>query len=210
MRKIFKWSFIGLILIILSLFGADYWVESNANLKVYSSVKNIPNNKVGLVLGTSKFNRNGYVNYYYKYRIDAALALYKAGKVTTFIVSGDNGNKEYDEPTQMKEDLIAGGVPEESIYLDYAGFRTLDSIVRANKIFGQKEFTIISQKFHNERAIFLAESYDLKVVAFNAKDVNIKYGFKTHVREKFARVKMLIDLTFGVQPKFLGEEVAIN
>jgi SanA protein len=210
MRKFFKWSFIGFLLICLSLFGADYWVKSNAIIKVYSSVDAIPSNKVGLVLGTSKFNRNGYVNYYYKYRIDAALALYKAGKVTTFIVSGDNGNKEYDEPTQMKEDLIAGGVPEASIYLDYAGFRTLDSIVRASKIFGQKEFTIISQKFHNERAIFLAESYGLKAIAYNAKDVNIKYGFKTHIREKFARVKMLLDITFGVQPKFLGEEIVIN
>lgn len=210
MRKLLKWGLIGFILIALSLFGADYWVKSNATIKVYSSVEAIPKNKVGLVLGTSKFNRNGYVNYYYKYRIDAALALYKAGKVTTFIVSGDNGNKEYDEPTQMKEDLMAGGVPENAIYLDYAGFRTLDSIVRAQKIFGQKEFTIISQQFHNERAIFLAESYDLKVVAFNAKDVSIKYGFKTHLREKFARVKMLIDITFGIQPKFLGEEIAIN
>ena len=185
-------------------------MKSNAALKVYSSIAAIPSNKVGLVLGTSKFNRNGYVNYYYKYRIDAALALYKAGKVTVFIVSGDNSVKDYDEPTQMKEDLMAGGVPESAIYLDYAGFRTLDSIVRASKIFGQKEFTIISQQFHNERAIFLAESYDLKVVAYNAKDVNVKYGFKTLVREKFARVKMLLDLTFGIQPKFLGEEIAIN
>lgn len=210
MRKIFKWGLIGFILMMLSLFGADYWVKTNANLKTFTSVDKIPKNKVGLVLGTSKFNRNGYVNYYYKYRIEAALALYKAGKVTTFIVSGDNSVEEYDEPTQMKEDLVAGGIPESAIYLDYAGFRTLDSMVRANKIFGQTGFTIISQQFHNERAIFLAESYDLDVVAFNAKDVTVKYGFKTLVREKFARVKMLIDITFGIQPKFLGEKVVIN
>jgi SanA protein len=210
MRKLLKYFFLALTLIALSLFGADYWVKSNANLKVYSSVESIPSNKVGLVLGTSKFNRNGYVNYYYKYRIEAAIKLYKSGKIEAFIVSGDNGNKEYDEPTQMKEDLIAGGVPEDVIYLDYAGFRTLDSIVRADKIFGQKKFTIISQQFHNERALFLGESYGYDVIAFNAKSVNAKYGLKTKVREKFARVKMLLDLTFGVQPKFLGEQVIIK
>lgn len=210
MLKVLKWGVIGLLLVVLSLLGADYWVKSNADLKTYSVLDELPENKVGVVLGTSKYNKNGYINYYYQYRIEAALALYKAGKVTSFIVSGDNSIEEYDEPTQMKEDLIAGGVPESVIYLDYAGFRTLDSMVRANKIFGQTAFTIISQQFHNERAIFLAESYDLTVVAFNAKDVNVKYGFKTVVREKFARVKMLIDIVFGVQPKFLGEEITIN
>lgn len=210
MLKVLKWGVIGLLLVVLSLLGADYWVKSNAVLKTYSVLDELPENKVGVVLGTSKYNKNGYINYYYQYRIEAALALYKAGKVTSFIVSGDNSIEEYDEPTQMKEDLIAGGVPESVIYLDYAGFRTLDSMVRANKIFGQTAFTIISQQFHNERAIFLAESYDLTVVAFNAKDVNVKYGFKTVVREKFARVKMLIDIVFGVQPKFLGEEITIN
>lgn len=210
MRKLLKWTFLGVILIVLSLVGTDYWVKKNANLKLFNAIENIPKNKVGLVLGTSKFNRNGYVNYYYKYRIDAALALYKSGKISRIIVSGDNGKKAYDEPTQMKEDLVAGGVPEEFIYLDYAGFRTLDSIVRAEKIFGQKEFTIISQQFHNERAVFLGESFGYNVIAFNAKSVSVNYGIKTQIREKFARVKMLIDLTFGVQPKFLGEEIVIN
>ncbi|MCT4581488.1 MAG: YdcF family protein [Flavobacteriales bacterium] len=210
MRKFLKWSLIGFLTISLTVLGADYWVKSNAAIKIYSNVKDIPNNKVGLVLGTSKYNRNGYLNYYYKYRIDAAIALYKAGKVTSFIVSGDNSRKEYDEPTQMRDDLMAAGVPEDAIYLDYAGFRTLDSIVRALKIFGQKEFTIISQKFHNERAIFLGESYGLKVIAYNAKDVSMRYGFKTHIREKLARVKMLLDLTFGVKPKFLGDPIVIK
>lgn len=210
MRKIFKISVIGIVVIAFTVVGADFWVKSNAKTKVYSAIDEIPKNKVGLVLGTSKFNRKGYINYYYKYRIDAAIALYKAGKVTSFIVSGDNSRKEYDEPTQMRDDLIAGGVPEDAIYLDYAGFRTLDSMVRALKIFGQKEFTIISQQFHNERAIFLGESYGLNVVAYNAKDISMRYGFKTHVREKLARVKMLLDITFGVKPKFLGEPVVIK
>ncbi len=210
MSKIFKLSLIFFLFILLALFGADFWVKNNAKTKTYGDIKNIPKNKVGLVLGTSKFNRNGKINYYYKYRIDAALALYKTGKVSIFIVSGDNGNKNYDEPTQMRDDLIAGGVPKSVIFLDYAGFRTLDSIVRADKIFGQKKFTIISQQFHNERAIFLAESYDYDVVAFNAKGVSTKYGIKTQIREKFARVKMLLDLLFGVNPKFLGEPIKIN
>ena len=161
------------------------------------------------MLGTRKTLASGYQNLYYSYRIEAAEKLFKAGKIKYILISGDNSRKEYDEPTDMRDDLVARGIPLEKIYLDYAGFRTLDSIVRADKIFGQKELTIISQPFHNERAIFISNKKGIKSVGFNAKDVSTRYGFKTMLREKLARVKMLLDLTFGVQPKFLGKEIEI-
>jgi SanA protein len=126
------------------------------------------------------------------------------------VVSGDNSRKDYDESTQMKNDLIADGIPAEIIFLDCAGFRTWDSLVRMNKIFGQSKFTIVSQKFHNERAVFIARRCGYNVVAFNAKDVDTYYGFKTNVREKFARVKVFVDFWFNKQPKFLGEEIEIK
>jgi SanA protein len=112
---------------------------------------------VGLVLGTSQYLKNGYLNWYFKYRIEATVELYKKGKIDFILVSGDNSHKNYDEPTAFKNELIKRGIPADQIYLDYAGFRTLDSVVRAKEIFGQTSITIISQKFHNERAIYWSQ-----------------------------------------------------
>ena len=202
---------VGLLFLLsaLGLFTADTLVEREFKL-TYNHESQIPANRVGLVLGTSKYLRNGRPNLYYQYRIDAAVRLYKAGKIEYLLVSGDNSTKRYDEPTMMKEDLIAKGIPASRIYLDYAGFRTLDSVVRAKEIFGQSSFTVVSQQFHNERAIFLAKWFELDVVGFNAKDVGVRYGLKTKIRERFARVKMLIDLLLGTRPKFGGEPIQIG
>jgi SanA protein len=188
---------------------ANTVIEKSAVGRTFSSVDSIPHHKVGLVLGTSKFLQNGTVNLYYKYRVDATVALYKTGKIDYVIVSGDNSTKEYDEPSTFKEDLIKGGIPEERIYLDYAGFRTLDSVVRVKEIFGQQSVVIISQQFHNERAIYLAEHYGIKAIGYNAKNVSKHYGFKTNLREYLARTKVFIDILLGVQPKFLGEKIVI-
>jgi len=208
-KHIIRFLILGTILAILSIPISNRIIRNSAKNKMYSSSTNIPHNKVGLLLGTSKYLSNGSINQYYQNRIDATLSLYKAGKIDFIIVSGDNSRKEYDEPTTIKNDLIAGGVPAEKIFLDYAGFRTLDSVVRCDKIFGQKSVTIISQKFHNERALFIAKYKGIKAIGFNAKDVQKYYGFKTQLREKFARVKTMIDLLFGKEPKFLGEKVEI-
>ncbi len=204
---------IGLLIGIFSLIGilgADRLVEKTASDKVFNSTKEIPFNKVGLFLGTGKILSNGRINLYYKYRIEAAVELFKAGKIDFIIVSGDNSKKDYDEPSTIKEDLIKNGVPAKRIFLDYAGFRTLDSVVRCKEIFGQSSITIISQQFHNERAIYIAKRKDIDAVGFNAQDVNVRYGFKTRLREKFARVKMVLDLIFGKKPKFLGEKIEIK
>lgn len=210
-RKIFiRFLILGSIFALISIPISNRIIRNSAKNKMYSSSAKIPHNKVGLLLGTSKYLSNGSINQYYQNRIDATLSLYKAGKIDFIIVSGDNSCKEYDEPTTIKNDLIAGGVPAEKIFLDYAGFRTLDSVVRCDKIFGQKSITIISQKFHNERALFIAKYKGIKAIGFNAKDVQKYYGFKTQLREKFARVKTMIDLLFGKDPNFLGEKIEIN
>ena len=147
---------------------------------------------------------------YFEYRIRATIQLYKSGKIKYVLVSGDNGNNNYDEPTAFKNELISRGIPAEKIYLDYAGFRTLDSVIRAHAIFGQSSFTIISQKFHNERAIYLAEKKRLNVVGYNAEDLTTNAGMKTKVREIFARTKAFLDILFGVGPKFYGEKITIG
>ncbi len=195
---------------VILVFTANYAISKNAEGKTFYNVSKIKKNKVGLVLGTSKYLKNGYLNLYFKYRIDATVKLYKQGKIDFVLVSGDNSSKTYDEPSNFKSELIKRGIPANRIFLDYAGFRTLDSIVRAKEIFGQTDITIISQKFHNERAIFLAEKHGIGAIGFNAKDVNIKHGILTKIREYFARTKAFVDILFEVKPKFLGKKITIE
>lgn len=192
------------------IFAANRIVEQNTTPLIYSNVATIPHNKAGLLLGTSKTLRSGKPNQYFQYRIDAAVALFKSGKIDCIVISGDNGRQSYNEPEDMKAELIKQGIPEKRIYMDHAGFRTLDSVIRMDKIFGQSSFTVISQEFHNRRAIYTAQAKGLKAVGFNAQDVDAYNGFKTQVREKLARVKLFLDLWTDKNPKFLGEPININ
>lgn len=198
------------IIPIAFVFIANNSIEKNAEGKTFSNASKIKKNKVGLVLGTSKILKNGRINLYFKYRINATVELYNKGKIDFVLVSGDNGNKNYDEPTDFKNELIKKGIPENRIFLDYAGFRTLDSVIRAKEIFEQTSITVISQKFHNERAIYLAEKNGISAIGFNARDVSRKYGLKTQIREYFARAKAYFDILFKVKPKFLGKKIKIK
>ena len=193
-----------------SLFLSSWVISNSTKENVYTSLDKIPYNKVGLVLGTSQYLAGGRKNLYFYYRMEAAVQLYQAGKISYLIVSGDNRHQSYNEPEAMKNELVKRGIPEKTIFLDYAGLRTLDSVIRCKEIFGQDKFTIISQKFHNERAIYIAKYYNLDVIGFNAKDVTSPAGLKTKAREFLARFKMLLDLYIThTQPRFLGEKVLI-
>lgn len=196
--------------LILALITVSNIIVNNQSPLTYNSTQKIPQNKVGLLLGTAKYLSKGTPNLYYKYRIEAAIELYRSGKIKYILISGDHGTISYNEPTTMKKDLVEKGIPASKIYLDYAGFRTLDSVVRCKKVFGQENITIISQQFHNKRAIYLARQYGMKAVGYNAKDVSARYGFKTQVREKLARTKMVLDLIFGTDPKYLGKKIEIK
>ena len=216
MRKLFTFKKIIIMLAVLALVITGIIVTCNAIInkttekQIYNDINLIPHNKVGLVLGTSKHLSSGRFNLYFAYRIDAAVELYKAGKIDFFVVSGDNSRKDYNEPLDMRNALVSRGIPENKIFLDYAGFRTYDSVIRMDIIFGQTEFTIISQEFHNQRAIYIANRLGLNAVVFNAKDVDVYNGFKTKLREKFARVKVFVDFLFGKEPRFLGESIEIK
>lgn len=199
-----------LVLPVLVVLLSHLTIELGSGGKTFNQIKDIPKNKVGLVLGTASRLVEGGVNPYYAYRIEATIALFKAGKIDFVLVSGDNGSIYYNEPNTIKKDLIKGGIPEERIFLDYAGFRTLDSVVRAKEIFGLEEVTIISQEFHNERAIYLAGHKGLKAIGFNARDISGNEAIKVHMREYFARVKVFIDLLLNTQPRFYGEKIEIK
>lgn len=197
------------VFIVFFICVANNSIKKSVQNKVFSDLNLIQKNKVGLVLGTSKYLKNGTVNLYFKYRIDATVELYKNNKIEYILISGDNSKKDYDEPTDFKNELISKGIPENKIFLDYAGFRTLDSVVRAKLVFGLNNFTLISQQFHNERALYLARKNGINAIAYNAKDVPNKYGIKVKIREYFARTKVFIDILFKVKPKFIGPKIKI-
>jgi SanA protein len=198
-----------LVVSLLLMYFANSVVVSKTKFNIFDDVQKIPFRKTALLLGTSKFLRNGKKNDFFFNRIEATVLLFKHHKIDYIIISGDNSTKEYNEPAEMQNELLKRGIPKECIFLDFAGFRTLDSVVRAKEIFGQNEIVIISQKFHNERAVYLAKAKGVKALAFNAKDVQKYAGFKTYLREYFARVKLFIDLWLGVEPKFLGPKIKI-
>ena len=188
----------------------DARISNSAKFFVFDSLESVPYNRVGLVLGASERGRRGGPNPYFQKRIEAAAALYHAGKVEHLLLSGDNGREGYNEPEDMRRALITAGVDSTRITLDFAGFRTLDSVVRAREVFGQERFTIVSQRWHNERAIHIAQQLGVAAIGYNAPDVGRTQGLRTQLREKLARVKVFFDLAFGVEPHFLGEPVTIG
>ncbi len=204
--KLFTISF---ILVVIAVFAIDSWVSKSTREQLYTDLVSIPHNKVGLLLGTNKL-AHGYENLYYRYRINAAVELFKAGKIDYILISGDNSRKEYNEPEDMQQSLIDAGIPAERIVLDFAGFRTLDSILRCLGVFGEDNITVISQRFHNERAVFIANRKNIHAIAYNAQDVPKRWSWKVMLREKFARVKMLLDIMFNKQPHFYGPKIEID
>ena len=201
LKSILKIIVAGLVAILILVLICDYLVTSNAKGKVYDDVEAIPYREVGLLLGTTPQTRIGrVVNRFFVFRIDAAEKLYKAGKISTILISGDEDSLDgVNEVESMKEALMARGVPEYAIMLDGKGFRTLESIVRANKVFDLHSFTLISQKFHNERALYQAEHLDLDIndpIAFNAESPRSAMALITYAREYLARVKLFMDVLF--------------
>ena len=187
------------IICLVTIVVCNQLVVNNAKGKVFSDLDSIKYNKVGLLLGTTPQARIGRItNYFFVYRIDAAEQLYKAGKIEKILISGDENSLDgINEPECMRDSLVARGVPSNAIILDGKGYRTINSVINANKVFGLKSFTIISQKFHNERAIYQAEHLGLElenIQAFNAEMPRTRRAYLTTIREYFARVKMFIDL----------------
>ncbi len=198
-----------LLALAVSVWTVSWLIAAGAAPYVYDSSESLPVRTVGLVLGTSRNTGSG-LNQFYTARIEAASDLFQRGKIRHIIVSGSNPSRYYNEPQAMKEDLLELGVPEDCITEDYAGYRTLDSIVRAHKVMGQITFTVITQRFHAERAVYIGRQFGLDVIAYCARDPEeIPYGAK--LREYGARIKALLDVTvLDTQPRYLGEPVVIE
>ena len=210
-KKLLKIVLVGLIAGIGFLVYVNREVERVGEEFVYTDLEDLPRRDVAVVLGTSRFISTGRENSYFIYRIDAAEELYRSGKVDLILVSGDNADVSYNEPLAMQRALIDRGVPAENIRLDYAGFRTLDSVVRAQEVFQQSEFIVVSQPFHVKRAIYIARTYDIPAIGYAAEDVSISQSLRIQVREVLARGQAWIDVNIlNQQPKFLGEKIDLN
>ncbi|WP_314154544.1 outer membrane permeability protein SanA [Rouxiella badensis] len=202
-------GFISIVVFMLVVaIGLDRWISWKTKDYIYDEVQALPHRQVGVVLGTAKYYRTGVINQYYLYRIQGAINAYNSGKVKYLLLSGDNALQSYNEPMTMRRDLMAAGIPSSDIVLDYAGFRTLDSIVRTRKVFDTNDFLIITQRFHCERALFIALHMGIQAQCFavpSPKDI-----LTVRVREIFARLGALNDLyILHRQPRFLGPLIPI-
>ena len=198
-----------IVLSVIAIIYCSHVIDTVSNGKVYDNLESIPYNKTALLLGTSKYISKHTLNPYYTYRIQAALDLIHAHKTKYIIISGDNSTVSYNEPYRMRADLMKAGIDSSLIYLDFAGFRTFDSMIRLKEIFSQDSVTIISQKFHNQRAIYIASKEGIYAIGYNAKDVSTELGIKVQIREKLARVKVFIDYLINRKPHFLGKKILL-
>lgn len=212
MMRWVKRTLLALSLVFIVLLGvSNIWIVASTEDKVYSDLTKLPNHRVALVLGTSHRSVGGGPNPFFQNRIKTAAALYRLEKIDHFILSGDNRTIFYNEPIEMKKALIREGVPATAITLDYAGLRTLDSVVRSKEIFGQSRITIITQSFHSYRALFISHYYNIEAVAMVAEDPELDRTFKVRIREYLARTMAVLDLyIFKTSPRHLGEKEKIN
>lgn len=207
-----KRVFFGLLFIILAMVAAalilDRWMGWKTAPFIYENVASLPHRQVGVVLGTAKYYRTGVLNQYYLYRMQGALNAYNSGRVSYLLLSGDNAQQSYNEPMTMRRDLIKAGVDPADIVLDYAGFRTLDSIVRTRKVFDTNDFIIITQRFHCERALFIALHLGIQAQCYAVPSP--KNMLSVRLREVAARLGALVDLyIMKREPRFLGPLVPI-
>lgn len=210
-RRVKKVLLVIAIVSVALLIGCNVWIVKSTEENVYSDLTKLPDHRVALVLGTSHKSVGGGPNPFFEYRIKMAAELYRMGKIDHFILSGDNRTMYYNEPMEMKKALLKEGVPATAITLDYAGLRTLDSVVRSKAIFGQDKITIITQSFHSYRALFISKFYDIDAVAMVAEDPELERTFKVRIREYLARTRAVLDLyILNTAPKHLGQKENLN
>lgn len=210
-RSLLRWCriaiWLGLGLLLLTA-GINIWMTRRAQDRVHTRSEQVPVTQIALVLGTGK-TFGGYINTHFRIRMDAAAELYKAGRIKHLLLSGDNSRPDYNEPNDMRDALVERGVPFAAMTCDYAGLRTLDSVVRARDIFGVKECVIISDDFHLARALWLADLHGIKATAFHSEVVPWRSSWRSRAREWLARMRAVSDEITGKEPKFGGERLPI-
>jgi SanA protein len=204
-----RWFLLLATLLAVSVLTINLWMTLRSRDRIHTSPAAVPATGVALVLGTGKTTHSGLPNVHFRVRMDAAASLYQSGRVRHFLVSGDNSRPDYNEPEDMKQALITRGVPATAVTCDFAGLRTLDSIVRARQIFGVTRCVIVSDDFHLARALWLADLHGITATAFHTEVVSWNRSGKTRVREWLARVNAVADEIIGKEPKFGGPRIEL-
>lgn len=211
LRRVMKWGGAVVLFILLFILITNFWVVLTTRGRVLHHAEELDGKGVALVLGTSHRLINGQPNPFFYNRMQTAAQLFFENKIAHFLLSGDNRTKYYNEPQEMKKMLISLGVPDSVITLDYAGLRTLDSIVRSKEIFGQDKIIIVTQSFHCYRALFISKYYDIDAVALAAEEPQPEEAFKVYLREYLARSKAILDLyVLKTPPRHMGEKEPLN
>lgn len=206
-KRLFRWFGLSVLAGVLIMVGFNLWIVQRSNGRVSQVAAQVPAAPVALVLGTSRNLESGQINSHWKVRMDAAAALWKAGRVKQILVSGDNRKADYNEPRDMRDGLVERGVPRQVIKLDFAGLRTLDSVIRAKEIFGVTHCVIVSDDFHLPRAIWLADRRGMTVTGFKGPAIQWKSSGKTRVREWLARLNAALEeWVLGTGAKHYGEK----
>ena len=207
--KLLKLGFRLGFLLFVFIVGLNFYIDKTTSKVIYKNTENIPKSYTGLVLGAKVYN-DGRLSGILKDRVDTALDLYHAKKITRFLLSGDHGQKKYDEVNHMKKYLIEKGVPAVDIFLDHAGFDTYDSLYRAKNVFLVDDITIITQGFHLKRALYIANSLGLRANGILADKHSYGIAKRMYFREKVANVKAFLELLFHKKPTFLGKTIPIT
>ena len=209
-KALWRWLWAAVATVLVLVLLANGWVLAATRSQIRTSLDAVEPKPVAVVLGTSKRVAAGRPNLYFNGRMQAAAQLFHAGKVRRLILSGDNRRPDYNEPRDMRDALVAKGLPEAALILDFAGLRTLDTVVRAKEVFGLSRCIIVTDDFHLPRALFLANHFGLEATGFQSPPLGWQASIKTHIREYLARVVLLFDLyVLGTPPKHLGEPVRI-
>ena len=198
------------LLVVLAAWFADRRMAREADAWSFADVAEVPSVETALVLGTAPIGPEGGPNRYFVYRLDTAAALWRAGKARVLLVSGNKAGESYDEPAAMRTGLIERGVPAEVIHRDPAGYRTWDSVQRARDVYGQKRLVIVSQRFHLDRALFLAREAGIEAWGLEARDVDTPYSVFTELRRFPSALRAYYDIWTGAKARESGKKIFIG
>ncbi|MEH6659688.1 SanA/YdcF family protein [Leeuwenhoekiella marinoflava] len=207
--RILRYLFLAALLVLILTSYLSYHIKSETEQYIYDDINKIPKTYTALVLGAS-VRSNGELSTMLRDRVESALLLYHNGKISRFLVSGDNRTTNYNEPVAMKKYLQERGVPEEDIFMDFAGFDTYDSVYRASYIFEVDNAIVVSQRFHLPRAVYIARSMGLNFYGYNGDRREYELESRNRFREIAANVKAWLELSIDKEPHFKGDKIPIT
>lgn len=191
LRRFFQIIVVTIVLVVLF---SNLYIIRKSNPYLFESSDSLPKSIYGVVLGTNKYLLKGGLNEYFKDRVTECGKLYDAGKIKKIIVSGHVDGKYYNEPEQLKKELVKMGIDSSNILIDTTGDRTLNTIENLKSMDILDSVIIVSQKFHNQRAVFIAREMGIQAVGYNVPDHLTQKNYKTYIREVFSKTNAFFEV----------------